>query len=320
MRDDYGREIDYLRLSITDRCNLRCQYCMPEGCNWLPMERILTYEEMEQICTIGAGLGIRKVKLTGGEPLVRSDCADLVKRLCAIDGIEQVTLTTNGVLLAEYAEALRENGLTAVNISLDTLDREKYTQITGRDELPSVLKGIRAAKEAGLTVKLNAVLQRGVNQGEWAELLNFALSEGVILRFIEMMPIGHGAEFQTVSNHWLQEQVAQRYGSLQPDGISHGNGPAVYYKLQNGGSVGLISAIHGRFCAQCNRVRLTATGFLKACLCYEDGADLREALRKGDLLTVEQRMKSVMRKKPEQHCFERYQDITERHEMSKIGG
>lgn len=320
MKDQYRREIDYLRLSITDRCNLRCQYCMPEGCDWLPMERILTFEEIETVCTIGAGLGIKKIKLTGGEPLVRRGCDELVGRLRAIDGIEQVTLTTNGVLLADYAEALKENGLSAVNVSLDTSNRENYTRITGRDELESVIKGIRTAKEAGLLVKLNAVLQPQVNQNEWAQLLDFAHAEGVTIRFIEMMPIGSGAQYQTVSNQWLMEQIAQRYGALRSDSAVHGNGPAVYFQLPDGGCVGFISAIHGRFCAGCNRVRLTSTGFLKACLCYEDGADLREPLSKDDLLTVEQRMKTVMQKKPEQHCFERRFDITERHKMSKIGG
>lgn len=320
MKDQYGREIDYLRLSITDRCNLRCRYCMPDGCNWIPMEQILTYEEIERLCTIGAGLGIQKIKLTGGEPLVRRGCVDLVKCLKGIDGVEQVTLTTNGVLLAQYAEALKQNGLTAVNVSLDTLERDKCTRMTGRDELNAVLDGIRTAKRVGLNVKLNAVLQEGVNEDEWFSLAEFAQAEGVTLRFIEMMPIGYGAQFQVISNQWLQEQFRQRYGMLQPDSTARGNGPAVYFTLPSGQAVGFISAIHGRFCAQCNRVRLTATGFLKACLCYEDGADLREPLRNGDLQTVEQRMKNVLLKKPKQHCFERYSDITERQEMSKIGG
>lgn len=321
MIDQYGRTIDYLRVSITDRCNLRCRYCMPEGCQWLPMEEILTLEEIVELCSIAAGLGITKLKVTGGEPLVRRGCVELVSMLKRIHGIEQVTLTTNGVLLDELAQHLKDAGLDDINISLDTLQRERYLSITGRDELHSTLRGLEAALQAGLRTKVNAVLQRGVNEDEWKTLACLAKDHPIDVRFIEMMPIGYGKRFLPLSNRELLERFQREYQEILPDPAVHGNGPAVYYHIPDyQGSVGFISAIHGKFCASCNRVRLTSTGFMKSCLCYEDGADLREPLRQGHRNIVRQRMEQVMRKKPEAHCFEEPSTITEQKEMSKIGG
>lgn len=321
MTDQYGRSIDYLRISITDRCNLRCRYCMPNGCEWLPRTEILTMGEFETITRLAAELGIRKVKITGGEPLVRRCCVELVGVLKAIPGIEQVTMTTNGVLLAENIRQLKENGLDAVNISLDTLNREKYTEITGKDALEDTIQGIHAAMDAGLRVKLNAVLQKGVNDSEWPELVELARNNPLDVRFIEMMPIGHGRQYRSISNAQLLEKLEERYGALTPDSAIHGNGPAVYYKIPGfTGSIGLISAIHGKFCHQCNRIRLTSTGYLKSCLCYESGADLREPLRRGDLEGVRERLHDAIFQKPQSHCFEELARITEQHEMSKIGG
>lgn len=321
MKDRYGRAIDYLRLSITDRCNLRCRYCMPEGCKWIPMEEILTLEEMAQICQIAAALGIRKVKITGGEPLVRKGCTELVGMLKGIPGMEQVTLTTNGVLLADCAEKLKEYGLDGVNVSLDTLDRETYAAITGKDCLADTLSGIDTAERLGLPVKVNAVLQTGVNEQEWSGLVELARSRALDVRFIEMMPIGYGKRFQSRSNTELLERLREKYGPIELDEQIHGNGPAVYYRIPGfRGSVGFISAIHGKFCGSCNRVRLTSTGFMKGCLCYEDGQDLKGPVRAGDLAEVERRIRLVMESKPESHCFEQLSGVTELHEMSKIGG
>ena len=321
MKDQYGRNIDYLRLSITDRCNLRCRYCMPEGCRWLPMEEILTMEELVTVTTVAAELGIRRVKVTGGEPLVRKGCPELVAALKAVPGIEQVTLTTNGVALAQHASALRKAGLDAVNISLDTLDPATFRQITGSDALGQVLTGLDTALEQGLSVKVNAVLQRDVNENHWPDLLELARSRKLDVRFIEMMPIGRGRYFQSISNELLREQIEATYGPLKPDNTVHGNGPAVYWRLPGfWGSVGFISAIHGKFCQSCNRVRLTSTGFLKACLCYETGEDLRAPLRQGDLEEVRRRFQHLVFHKPQAHCFEELGQVTERREMSKIGG
>ena len=190
MKDQYGRDIDYLRVSITDRCNLRCRYCMPDGIEWLPMEEILSLEEVTEACRQAAALGIRKIKVTGGEPLVRRGCTDLIGMLSALPGIEQVTLTTNGILLASCADELCRQGLHAVNISLDTLDPVKYAEITGFDRLSSVLEGIRAMEERRIPVKINAVLQRGVNDMECIALAELAKNHKLDVRFIELMPIG----------------------------------------------------------------------------------------------------------------------------------
>ena len=196
MLDQYGRSIDYMRVSITDRCNLRCRYCMPEGVELLPMKDILTYEEIREICSEAARLGIRKLKITGGEPLVRLGCADLIRELKAIEGIEQVTMTTNGVLLGRYLPELIRAGLDAVNISLDTLDRDRYAAITGRDELVSVLESVDAALASPLRVKINAVLQKGVNDDEWFSLAELARGRALDVRFIEIMPIGFGLQIE----------------------------------------------------------------------------------------------------------------------------
>lgn len=321
MKDSYGRTIDYLRLSITDRCNLRCRYCMPEGCQWLPMEEILTLEELTAVAQIAAELGIHKLKVTGGEPLVRRGCMGLISSLKALSGIEQVTLTTNGVLLARYAAALRQAGLDGVNISLDTLDPVTYADITGFDALSEVIDGLVAAMEQGLRVKVNAVLQQGVNEDHWPALVELSRNRAIDVRFIEMMPIGWGRGLHSLPNDALRRKMEAAYGPLTPDSSVHGNGPAVYWHISGFlGSVGFISAIHGKFCSTCNRIRLTSTGCLKGCLCYEAGEDLRTPLRAGDLDEVRLRFRRLIASKPEAHCFERLGQVTERREMSKIGG
>ena len=270
MKDSFGREIDYMRISITDRCNLRCRYCMPDGISWIPMEEILTYEEIKVVVEEAAKLGIKKIKVTGGEPLVRLGCPAFVGMLKEVPGIEQVTLTTNGVYLAEYAEELKRNGLDAVNVSLDTLDAERFEKITGRDGLDAVLEGIQAALDHQIPVKVNVVLQKEENETEWKALTELTRNRKLDVRFIEMMPIGYGKRFEPVYNEVLLKKLKEEYGELVPDTRKHGNGPAVYYQIPGfEGSVGFISAIHGKFCDQCNRIRMTSTGDIKACLCFE---------------------------------------------------
>ena len=322
MLDQYGRKIDYLRVSITDRCNLRCQYCMPDGVELTAMESVLTYEEIEQICEKAAKLGIKKIKVTGGEPLVRLGCADLIGKLKKIPGIEQVTLTTNGVLLGKYLDELLENGLDAVNISLDSLKRDVYHKITGRDELERVLESVEKAAASRIRVKVNAVLQRDVNGEEWEELILLAKKYPLDVRFIEMMPIGFGKQFEPVYNEELLRKLEERYPGLEADNRIHGNGPAIYYQIPGfKGSIGFISAIHGKFCGQCNRIRLTAQGRLKPCLCYGESVDLREALRgRSDDMQIEKLLQSAIQKKPKQHCFEIIEEITEEAPMIGIGG
>ncbi|MCD8361882.1 MAG: GTP 3',8-cyclase MoaA [Lachnospiraceae bacterium] len=321
MRDSYGREIDYMRISVTDRCNLRCRYCMPDGVEWIPMEEILTFEEIARLCRVAVKLGITKYKITGGEPLVRRGCPALVRMIREIPGVEQVTMTSNGILLERYLGELLGAGLTDINVSLDTTDRGKYQEITGFDELPRVLRSIRVASEAGLRIKINAVLQTGLNEDAWDGLLSFAREGLADVRFIELMPIGRGADGHMVSNERLFHKIEEHYGPLTADGVSHGNGPAVYYRIADWPrSVGFISAIHGKFCGQCNRLRLGSTGRLKPCLCYEDSLDVRGALRDGSDAEVCEILKKAILGKPRMHCFENTGAVTERQEMAKIGG
>ena len=325
MRDLYDRKIDYMRISVTDRCNFRCRYCMPEGIRKVPMEKILTYEQITEICEAGVSLGITKFKITGGEPLVRLGCPDLVGMIRGIPGVEQITMTTNGMFLAEMLPELMKKGLDAVNISLDTLKPEVFRYITGKDALPAVLAGIHAAAGSGLKVKINVVLQQGVNDGEWEDLLLLAKDRPVDVRFIEMMPIGYGKGCPEVSNDVILGKIRQKYPGTAEDQSVHGNGPARYVRIPGFlGAAGFISAMHGQFCASCNRIRLTSQGRLKPCLCYGDTVDLMDVFRMQDRekrrSLLEERIARAIRMKPEAHCFKHIPDITEQGEMVQIGG
>lgn len=329
MRDRYNRSINYMRLSITDRCNLRCRYCMPEGLrDKLPMQALLSYEELLEIAAAAVRAGITRFKVTGGEPLVRRHAEAFIGRLKALPGVEQVTLTTNGLLLSEKLPALRAAGIDGVNISLDTLDAEKYREITGYAELARVLRGIEESVASGIPVKLNAVLQRGVNDGEWRALAELARTRPLDVRFIEMMPIGYGRKFPAVYNEELLQRFRESYSGLEWDERTHGNGPAVYIRIPGfQGAIGFISAMHGKFCGACNRIRLTSVGKLKPCLCYGESVDLMPILRDGGSggdIERQRRLERAIREavagKPEAHHFEHISEITEEKEMVRIGG
>ena len=269
MKDSYGRTVDYMRISITDRCNLRCRYCMPEMPCFLPRKELLSLEEILDICVCGARMGIRKIKITGGEPLLRPGCVELIRKLKEIPGMEKVTLTTNGVLLAPFAEALYQAGIDGVNVSLDTLNEETYRKITGFDKLAQVLEGLDTMSRFPVPLKTNTVLLPWENGKDWKELALLAKNRRIDVRFIEKMPLGKDKETEGVSNILLLEEMQASFGKAEPDGRSHGNGPAVYYRFPGfQGSVGFISAIHDNFCAGCNRLRMTAEGKVKPCLCY----------------------------------------------------
>lgn len=321
MIDAVGRTIDYMRISITDRCNLRCRYCMPDGITQVAMSEILTYEEIRKVCMLAAELGIRKIKITGGEPLVRKGCVDLIRMIKEIPGITQVTMTTNGVLLKENLEALKRAGLDGINISLDTLDYEKYYKITGTDACGTVLEAVKAAAESGIRTKVNSVLQDASDRQEWRPLIRLAEKNPVDVRFIELMPIGCGKKNTGVSNLELLEDMKKSYPDISKDTRIHGNGPAVYYQIPGfEGSIGFISAMHGKFCSTCNRIRLTSTGDLKPCLCYGDTYPLRELLRGGADDEIREQIKKAIENKPAAHCFEEPGAITEAHQMAQIGG
>jgi cyclic pyranopterin phosphate synthase len=275
MRDNFGRDITYLRISITDRCNLRCRYCMPqEGVCKLRHQDVLTYEEIQEIVEAAAELGIKKLRVTGGEPLVRLGCADLCGRLSTIPGIQEVTLTTNGVLLSEQAQALKNAGVSRVNVSLDTLDAEKYKKITGGGDIEKVLQGLEKAKEVGLTpIKINTVLIGGFNDDEIPAFVELTRDHPMELRFIELMPMGPGAEF---------DEKAYLPGSTVLDAVPElqelppNGGVARLYRLPGGkGSVGLISPLSRHFCGSCNRIRLTSEGAIKPCLHSSQEISLR---------------------------------------------
>lgn len=310
MFDAYHRNIHYLRLSVTDLCNLRCRYCMPDGVEKLEREAVLSHEEFLRLAALFAQCGIDTVRVTGGEPLVRKNVAQLVAGLKEIPGIRRVTMTTNAVLLADQLPALLDAGLDSVNISLDTLRPEVFRQITARDDFAAVEAGLRAALESGLPVKLNCVPQAGVNEAELEDLAALAKNHPLQVRFIEMMPIGYGAAMPCISGPELRHRFARRWADLVPlpaeQGCALGDGPAVYYTVPGWqGSIGFIAAVHGKFCASCNRVRLTSQGFLRPCLASETGCDLRALLRSGatdqELLTA---IRETIWSKPREHHFE----------------
>ena len=288
--DRFGRRHNQLRLSVTDRCNLRCTYCMGEnGVPWLEPGRILRYEEILAVVRIAAELGMSRVRLTGGEPLVRKDLAWLVRELRRIPGIEDLSLTTNGILLGEQADELRRAGLDRVNISLDSLNPETYGAVTRGGQLARVLDGIETALAVGFwPVKINVVLMKGVNDGDIPEFLRLAFSRPLHLRFIECMPIGrtgldHGNRYLTVRS--VLETAASLGFALTPCDPPSGSGPAETYAMRNGeGTIGLIHPISRHFCSACNRLRLTADGYLKPCLYWQEELSVRPVLDRPDEL------------------------------------
>ncbi len=324
MQDGCGRTIDYMRISITDRCNLRCRYCMPERIETVAMSEILTYEEIATVVREAAEIGITRIKITGGEPLVRRDASRLIGMLKEIQGIGEVTLTTNGILLSEQLEDLLQAGVDGINISLDTLDPEKYHQITGFDCLEQVRAGLEAALDSGIRVKLNAV---SIDREDVEPLVELTKERPLDVRFIELMPIGMGKGYKGLPHDELLTWLHEKFGSeLQRDETRHGNGPAVYYRIPGyRGSIGFISAIHGKFCDSCNRIRMTSQGFLKSCLCYDTGVDVKGILR-GNFSEKERRLgvKNCIEKcilsKPDAHSFLQKEQISEQHNMSAIGG
>lgn len=324
MIDAQGRTIDYVRISVTDRCNLRCIYCMPEkGIPMASHEDLLTFEEIERLCRILADLGIRKVKLTGGEPLVRKDFVELVRKIKAIEGIEKVTLTTNGVLLEAQMDELAAAGINGVNISLDTLNRRKFEEITRRDSFNEVYRGIqKALTYPEISLKLNC-LPLGLEGQNLEEIAELAKDNKVHIRFIEVMPIGQGKKYQFLSEMQIIERLQKKFGIMVPFEEALGFGPGHYYSIEGfQGKVGFISAISHKFCGSCNRIRLTAEGYLKSCLQYDTGRDLRKLLRSGATDSeIKENITLAIEEKPVGHIFlSDHIEEEEHHTMSQIGG
>jgi cyclic pyranopterin phosphate synthase len=306
LSDSFQRPINYLRISVTDRCNLRCVYCMPqEGISLMSHYDILSYEEIFTLVKAAAELGINKVRLTGGEPLVRAGLPELVQMLAGIETIDDISLTTNGILLAQHAADLKEAGLQRVNVSLDTLKPEKFRQITRCGNLADTLKGIEVAGAVGLNpVKINMVVMAGVNDDELPDFASKTVKDGWHVRFIELMPTNgdEPVNSKLVSVSEMRKRI-ESMGKLEPWKVEVGNGPAKYFRLPGAtGTIGFITPVTEHFCYQCNRLRLTADGKLRLCLLNEDEIDLREPLRSGASVTE---LKSLIEKaiasKPEGH-------------------
>jgi cyclic pyranopterin phosphate synthase len=320
--DPLGRTIDYLRLSVTDRCNLRCLYCMPpEGVGWMPHDEVLRFEEILRLCRIMATLGIKAIKVTGGEPLVRRGVVGLIGELKAVKGINQVSLTSNGVLLGEHLEALVAAGLDAVNISLDTVNEEKFRQLTRTGGLGTVLSAIDRAVELGLKVKVSCVPLRTVNEEDIVRIAALAHNRDITVRFIELMPLGAAFDLQPLPADEVRSLIEKEYGPLKPSAIKLGNGPAVYYTLQGfAGPIGFISALSHFFCQTCNRLRLTAAGLLKPCLSSDLSLDLRSLVRGGSNDgVIADSIRELVARKPARHSFGISDEVSNIN-MFSIGG
>jgi len=325
MRDAFGREIQYLRVSVTDRCNLKCRYCIPEGMEWAERDDILSYEEITRLVRVLARLGVRHVRLTGGEPTIRRELPLLVGMISAIEGIEEISLSTNGLLLAELAEPLRAAGLGRVNVSVDSFRPERFRDITRGGDLARVLAGLDAAARVGLEpVKINAVVMRGRNDDEVLDFARETRRRPWHIRFIEMMPLEGNVSSQSdlyVSTDEVRA-VLETEGELQPVENLPGNGPAVTWRYPDApGSIGFISPLNHNFCDRCNRVRLTATGGLRLCLFGDGEADLAGPLRRGASdEEIAEAILSGLAVKPLRHWLEKGSSASGLIALSQVGG
>ena len=357
MKDAYGRKIEYLRISLTDKCNLRCKYCMPaEGIGLMKHSEVLTLEEICRTARVLTEMGVCRIRLTGGEPLVRRGIVGLMQSLQELPAHPELAMTTNGVLLADRLEELVSVGLQSVNISLDTRNRDVYRELTGTDGFEAVERSIDLALQMGLPVKLNCVPIRGINDGELADLAEYARDRKIDVRFIELMPMGCAREYRGVSEAEILEMLEKRFGEVETlteqgtdaysmsghtisentasqigmvsndsndaSGPSGYRGPARYVHFRGfQGRVGFISPLSHAFCSECNRLRLTVDGRLKLCLYYPEGLDVRQLLRSGctdeELMTS---IRGIIMQKPERHEFCETKSAKERRSMYEIGG
>ena len=331
--DNFGREISYLRVSITDRCNYRCIYCQSEKeFEFIPHQEILRFEEIVEIVQEAVNLGITKVRITGGEPLVRKGIVDFIKKLREIKKLEDISLTTNGFFLPEYAEKLKDAGLNRVNISLDSLQEEKYKKITRGGSLEKALKGIDSALKAGLLpIKINTVLIRGINDDEVEDFVRLTLGRPLNIRFIEFMPSGEEVinkfENKFISVQEIKEKLIKKY-LLNPIKINTANGPAKYYQIKGGqGTIGFITALSQHFCKTCNRIRLTSEGKLRPCLFSNKEVDIKQAIRNAKTddkiirsKIIRNNIREAINIKPEGHKLNKKFLNRDFFKMSKIGG
>lgn len=325
MLDPFGRSIEYLRLSITDRCNLRCRYCMPEeGVPPLAHADVLSYEELLRVARGCVALGIRKIRVTGGEPLVRRGVVDFIAQLAALPEVPEIVLTTNGLLLADMATALKAAGLQRVNVSLDTLRPERFLALTRREGLAQVLDGLAAAEAAGLDpVKVNVIPLRGVNDDEVLDFARLTLTHPWEVRFIEFMPISPDLEYGSSAGMPMAEveRQLQSLGVLEPLPRQESAGPARLFRIPGArGSLGLIPSVSGHFCPECNRLRVTADGRVRGCLFGNQEIDLKPALRGGDEAALIELLHAAVCTKPERHTIGSATFKAPNRRMQGIGG
>ena len=323
MKDRFGREIDYLRVSVTDNCNLRCVYCMDEKDNkFLKKDEKLTDDEIYRVVKESAKLGIKKIRITGGEPLVRPGVVDLIGKINSIDGIEEIYLTTNGILLADRLDELVKNGLKGVNISLDSLKEDRFNKLTRLGHVDNVLAAIDKAISLGIKVKLNTVIVNDINKDEIMDFVNLTKEKEIDVRFIELMPIGIAINYKGVANEEVLNIIRRKASDFEEVVRNQSGGPATYIRLNGAkGKVGFISAMSNCFCEDCNRIRLTPEGFLKQCLHFDYGVDLKSILREG---VNDEKLKEVIYNniydKPEKHLFLEDSEHKELKFMNQIGG
>lgn len=325
--DSFGRAIRYVRLSVTDRCDFRCVYCMSEDMQFLPRQQVLTLEEMYQLARAFTQLGVDKIRLTGGEPLIRHNVVSVIERIAALPGLRELVLTTNGSQLASMAQSLRDAGVARINVSLDSLQPERFRALTRTGRLDHVLAGIDAAQAAGFaSVKLNAVILKGRNDDEVMSLLEYALDRGLDISYIEEMPLGVNIEHQREETHFsskaVRQVIAQRYPLLETAYTTQG--PARYYRVQGfpQTKVGFISPHTHNFCASCNRVRVTAEGRLLLCLGQEHSVDLKRVIRAnpGDDAKLRNAIQQAVTRKPYGHDFNLQEDVQIVRFMNMTGG
>jgi cyclic pyranopterin phosphate synthase len=303
LKDSFDRVIDYIRVSVTSRCNFRCLYCMPNTpFEWEPHENILSYEEMFEFLRLAIDEGVKKIRLTGGEPLLRKDLDVFVKMLYDYKPELDLALTTNGYYLKEYAKKLKDAGLKRVNISLDTLNREKAKRIAQKDVLDKVIEGIKEAINVGLKVKLNCVVMRGINEDEIVDLLDYAKNLGVVIRFIEFMENERAYPgIKSVKSDEILKKIASKYKFTE---LPKDNSASKYYKTDDGYVFGIIEPHSEDFCKSCNRIRLTAEGYLIPCLFFTESYNIKEAIRKGDIKKAAEILRDVVKNKPEKNDWQ----------------
>lgn len=319
MKDSFGREISYMRISVTDRCNLRCRYCMPEeGVENLGHDKILSFEEITRIVKAAVELGITKYRLTGGEPLARKGIVNLVESLAKIDGVEELAMTTNGTMLADKADALKKAGLDRVNISVDSLIYHKYEEITRGGDLDAAFQGVNAALQAGLTpLKLNVVAIQGFNDDEILNFVQLSINHPIDIRFIELMPVGLAGK-ENDYRYLSSEEIKKRLPSLIR--LDKQDGVAELYKYPEAlGNIGFISPMSNHFCGSCNKIRLTADGKLKPCLHTDEEIDLNESLKTGDEELLKETIRNAILRKGDKHHLNDGAKPVDR-SMSQIGG